>query len=391
MGKGLDLSDKLLAEHPDLVETMLKYRIPITRAGLEKARALLGKSGESLQSAIRAADQPPKTAGLLGPAQVPVPLGEPPVPSGGQLATPRAKVTQITPEWSATKTQGMSPDNPQIPRFGMGGRALSPRPTADVVEGPGVVMQAAPYAPGPGAPPTMVDPAAIHNRAMQLIRERAGGMTSVPDDILSSASEYGQRWLEKHAVPMTVAKTQGIKQASQVGAEGVYAAGRQGNHVTSGQKLWDWATGVATREAIEARVPIAAAGGTNPLTGATEAAGQNAISQSLIGAVKGIEGARPSGLNPHTARLLAREAIGMAVGGAAGGASHRSNMGAATGAAIGAALASPAGLSHAALLLDLPALKNPAVQQFLLNVPRAAAASLIQGMLDQRETHDAAR
>lgn len=104
----------------------------------------------------------------------------------------------------------------------------------------------------------------------------------------------------------------------------------------------------------------------------------NAETKTFIGATRGIKQAiRPSG---NLMQAMVRPAIGAVVGGSAGAQQGHST----TGAMIGAAAATPMGLSGAAI-----ALKNPAVQQFLRQLPRAAYEAVIaavQGPPAQTQT-----
>ena len=98
----------------------------------------------------------------------------------------------------------------------------------------------------------------------------------------------------------------------------------------------------------------------------------NASAQPFIGATRGLQQAiRPSG---NLLQAMVRPGVGAALGGAAG----QQQGHPAAGAIIGGAMMSPRGLSMEAITLG-----NPAVQQFLRQLPRATRIALMKALATQ--------
>ena len=245
----------------DVVEEVLQRGRPIRNAGLVQSQEALG---EARRRALEAVDEfaasRPKVAGLLPEGRRAIPLGNTPTPSGGQLATPLADVTQFRRQSESRALQGMDPDDPLDPIFGGGPRAEPPIPTADIVSGPGTISRTLSEA---GISPRS---APLQTGASQMVgveealgpaREKLAGMANVGLPARKRALE-GQiaEYAAEYPDPVDVTLAQLRKDVSADEAANIYRQAKgmaddEGSAVAQFHEM----LAQGNREAVERRVP----------------------------------------------------------------------------------------------------------------------------------------
>ncbi len=251
--------ETLAARFPetDISGEALQRRLLTRFRGLREQTQRRRMSAAEGERAITDAEQArPPVRGFLPEGQTAVPLGDTPVPTGGQGATPLADVTEFRRQNSARRLQGLHPDDPVDPIFGGQVRAEPPLATADVVEGAGTVRRtlsdagvSAPtesLVPGSGQ---MIGPDESLLRVREL-RDKLSGTESVSDikrldKLIEDFFPQGSQ-----TPPINIRQAQRQKRASQAAADKLFVTGRGPIKAQFRQAL-----GRGSREAVERRVP----------------------------------------------------------------------------------------------------------------------------------------
>lgn len=247
MEQPLNRSASQRIEFPNAAKRLVQLGIRPKVAPIQKE---LGATENLLDQTVAGFDAArPQVAGYLGGAKQAVPLGEPPVPKGGRPGVTKAKsinprLIELGPSAYRVERR-MLPDLPEQKQFlgsPMGGAR------ADVVKGPGAVIQPMGPTPGPGAPPTMVDPRRIVSSAERFAETegKLKGLGKVPGKENEELSDLAIEYLRQNPDPLTLGET--IAQKRAYAARSKYSGRANAPVQTSGQINFNKGIAGAARE-----------------------------------------------------------------------------------------------------------------------------------------------
>lgn len=273
---GLAASKGLRREYPDLAETGLHAGIAVSSRGTEKAGRLLTSASKKTDDALAARDAyRPPVRGYLPEATESIPLGARPSRS---LPSP----------------------------------AVLQRPMKSV--------------PGPGAPPTMIDPREIAGAlsgARGELSERALGAADV-----DQLGQLESQFLAQQSRPLSLTQANAMKRAEQKISDASYRAAEAGHPVNAVEAQFHKSIAKGAREAIERKAP--------------EVGPLNQRTQALGGLKSALDDAETR--NHILSRLIVPTAAGVSAGFGSGDVS--TGLGS---AATTAALTAPGNLSRGAI------------------------------------------
>lgn len=217
MGLQRTLAQRL--EFPNTPQRLVDEGILPIRGNVQQALTATEQKLNADARAYDAAAATQDTSRMLPPGRQNIPLGTPPTPQGGQLATPLADMTELREQNQVRQLQGLHPDNPRDPIFGNDVRSAAPQATADTVSGPGVLLRpmASHAARIPGAAPTMVDPQVIADAAARYATDagKIGALGDVPGAEAAAVNAAKADYLAQNTRPRTLTETIAQKRAYQ--------------------------------------------------------------------------------------------------------------------------------------------------------------------------------